>query len=545
MNFKFIELNSSLFYSEYFICTIIIYLFITYLLIINNILNILIQRIICDCLIILFLLINFLLINESLFFAINLNLSNYIIINKSLIFDYLSVIFKFILICSSFIFFIIISIILNDYKLNFFEFILFIVFNIFGLIFLGSTYNLMLIFISLELISFSSYFLVAFKKNYYYSIECGIKYLIINTVSGCFFLIGSLLIYYNLGSILIQDINLLILNLEYLFINYTTIINKNILFKVESFYYYFEFTSLKYIFFEYLFINTSFLISSNFILNFGFTLIILSIFIKLSMSPFHLWALEVYEKSVSITIFFFILLSKLGYFIILLRICYFLLNNYNFILNFFILLIILLSIFTGSLSNLIQKKIKTVLVYSSISHIGYMLLAFNINSSLSLEVFYFYLINYILSNIIIWFIILNLIKKSNNYKNKFSKNITDFIILNNTNKLIALSLLLVLLSIAGLPPFVGFFSKLGVFLVLISENLFSLILFILFFTVISIFYYIRLTKILYFENIKIGKLYEPLNSFNCFLLSFFSFILFFLFLNPKLLYLLIHILIFI
>lgn len=472
----------------------------------------------------------------------DLNIINYTLFSKILIFDNLSVIFKFLIIFLSLIFFLIISTLLNDYKVTAFELILFILFNIVGSIFICSSYNLMLIFICLELISFSSYFLIAFKKHCYYSIECGIKYLIISTISGCFFLIGSLLLYYNLGSILIRDLNLLILNLEYLFLNYNNTILKKLLLKIEGFYYYLEFINFKTFLFEHLSINISLSINSSFIIGLSFILIILSIFIKLSMSPFHLWALEVYEKSLSITVFFFTLLGKLTYFIVLFRVYYFLLSSYNFIFNSFILLIIFLSIIFGAFSNLIQKKFKTILVYSSISHIGYILLSFSINSALSLEISYFYLINYLLSNIIIWFTVLNLIKNNDN-TNKFSKNITDFTVLNNTNKLVALSLLLVFLSIAGLPPFVGFFSKLGIFLVLISESLFFIVLLILFFTTVSIFYYIRLIKILYFENLQIGKLYIPLNSFNSFILCFFSFTLFFLFINPKLLYLFIHILV--
>lgn len=95
-------------------------------------------------------------------------------------------------------------------------------------------------------------------------------------------------------------------------------------------------------------------------------------------------------------------------------------------------------------------------------------------------------------------------------------------------------------SIAGIPPFVGFLAKFGIYLALISEQLFSLILIISLCSVISTFYYIRLIKILYFENVKIGELYWPLNSFNVFIFCLCSFIICFLFLNPKFLYLIIH-----
>lgn len=535
-----IELKYNLFYIEYFLGVILLYILFTYILVINNIFNILIHKVVNDCLSLGFILIILLIINESLFFILDLNISNFIGLNKIIVFDYLSIIFKFIIACLSFIFFSIISTILKDYKLTAFELLLLLLFNLLGLLFLCSSSNLILIFLSLELVSFSSYFLISFKKAYYYSIECSIKYLIISTISGFLFLTGSLLIYYYLGSISIQDITLLIINIEYLLLNPKILLIKELLIQIENFSYYLKFISFKDLFLEYLLINRNFVTNSKLIIELGILLLVLSIIIKLSMSPFHLWSLEIYEKLISIITFFFIILSKFSYFIILYRFCHLLLNKPNFILNSVILLISLLSIIIGSCSNLIQKRMKTLIIYSSISHLGYLVLTFMIGSAFSMEVFYFYLLNYILSNIIIWFLILSLIKQRNNYINKLAKNITDFIVLNKTNKIAALSLLIILFSIGGLPPFVGFFNKLGIFLVLISEHLLTMVFLIGLSSLISIFYYIRLIKILYFENITVGKLYKPLISFNCFLLCLFSFMLFFWFINPKLLYLIIH-----
>jgi NADH-quinone oxidoreductase subunit N len=289
-----------------------------------------------------------------------------------------------------------------------------------------------------------------------------------------------------------------------------------------------------------LLLNKCFLISSRPVIELGFLFISLSIAIKLATSPFHLWALEIYERSTSIITFFFILLGKLSYFVILYRVYYFCLNNHNLLTDLFIVFISLASIIMGSFSNLKQKQVKTLLVYSSVTHVGYILLAFNIRSLFSVEVAYFYLLNYLLSNVVIWFIILLLIKRQVNYRSKFSKSITDFLLLNKTNKIATVGLLITLFSISGLPPFIGFFSKFGILLVLVSENLITIILIVILSTILSVFYYIRLIKVLYFENVKVGKLYYPLHSFNCFIFSSYSFMLSFLFINPKLLYLLIH-----
>lgn len=537
-----IKLNYTLFFVEYFVSIVIIYLLVTYSLLVANIFSIVINKAINDSLSLIFLFTGFLILNDFLFFIIDFNSIGFFDLKKLMLFDYFSVISKLIICFLSSMFFITVSNILKDYKLTSFEFILLLLFNILGLIFLCSSYDLLLIFVSLELVSLSSYFLVSIKKNYYYSIECGIKYLIINTISGSFFLFGSFLFYYNLGVILIPDIYLLSLNIEHLYFSVNNIIFKKLLFKLEYFQYqhYLQFVTSKLWFFEYLLINKYILMNAKPIVELGFLFIILSIIIKLSLSPFYLWSLEIYEKSVSIVTFFLIVLIKLSYFAILYRICFFMLDRNNFIMNSFLLIISFLSIVVGSFGNLRQKKVKTLLVYSSISHIGYVLLAFSVNSFFSLEACYFYLLQYLLSNIIIWFIVLNLIKKQKYYQNKLSKNIGDFMLLNKTNKIFSLGLLIILFSISGIPPFIGFLAKFGIYLVLISEQFFSLILIVSLCSIISTFYYIRLIKIFYFENVRIGILYLPLNSFNVFIFCFFSFTICFLFLNPKFLYLIIH-----
>lgn len=535
---NFINLNYFLFFIEYFVVIIIIYILVVYLLILGNIFNIITQNILNNSLILIFLLLNILILNDIIFYLIDLNCNFLIILNKSLIFDYISIIMKLLLVYLSFFFFLIVSNLFKYYKLTFFELLLLFLFIILGLIILNSSYNLLLIFIAIELISFSCYFLVALKKNYYYILECSIKYIIINSLSGSFFLLGSLLIYYSIGSICVSNIHIFILKNEYLFTIKNNIIIKKLVFKIEYFIYYLNFIDFKFWFFEYMLINNYLLNNTKFIIELGILFILVSLLIKLFYSPFHIWAIQIYEKTSSIIIFFFLLIIKLGYFIILFRISFFLLNIEY--LNIIILIIGLISIITGSYSNLKQKKVKTLLVYSSITHMGYILLVFSINSFFSLEIFCFYLINYLLSNIIIWFIILSLIKKDKIYINKYSKNITDFIVLNKINKTITFGLFIVLFSIGGMPPFIGFFAKLGIFLVLISEKLFSLIIIVSFCSIISIFYYIRLIKIIYFENLLVGKLYFPIGSFNIFIFCFFSSILIFLFFNPKLIYLIIH-----
>ena len=211
MIINFINLNYFLLFIEYFLIIIIIYILIVYPLVLGNIFNIIVQDVLNNCLILIFLLLNLLFLNDPMFYLIDLKSSFFITLNKSLIFDNMSVFIKLVLIYLTFFYFLIITNLFKYYKLTLFELLVLFLFIIIGLLFMSSGYNLLLIFIAIELISFSSYFLVALKKHYYYILECSIKYLIIGIISGLFFLLGSLLMYFSIGSILVSDINLFIL----------------------------------------------------------------------------------------------------------------------------------------------------------------------------------------------------------------------------------------------------------------------------------------------------------------------------------------------
>jgi NADH-quinone oxidoreductase subunit N len=533
MIISFINLNFFYLFIEYFIGIIIIYMFIVFILLINNITNIILQRTICECLSLLFILILYLILNDEIYFFIGLN--NFVGFNKYIIFDYLSTISKIIIIFFSFIFFLIISDFLKNYKLTSFEFLILFLFSIFGLIFLCSSNDLILVFLSIELISLPSYLLASFKKTSSYSVESGIKYLIIGAISSSFFLLGTSFFYYYTASLLLSDFKILFSNLSYLFF----VKNNDIFFNffiVNNTGIFFNFSD--YIL-EFLIINNQ--NSSNYqsFIEVGLLLITLSIFIKLSVAPFHLWSLDVYEGSPTVSTFFFTLITKLSFFVFLFRLYYSLFSEYD-IFSFYCMVVGFLSIFVGSFGNLRQKKIKTLIAYSSVSHLGFVLLAFSSSSLLGFEMFFLYLFVYMLSNIIIWYPILIFKNEVLNYKNKLSKNISDFVLLSKSNQILAIGLAIVFFSLAGIPPLIGFFTKFNVFFSLLVVKHYFISVFSILFTVISSFYYLRLIKILFFENVIVGKLFYPVISNNMFIYCWSVFILIFLFFNPTLLYLIIH-----
>lgn len=282
------------------------------------------------------------------------------------------------------------------------------------------------------------------------------------------------------------------------------------------------------------------MLNTNFIF-IGFMLICVSLFIKLSIAPFHLWSLDVYEGSPNVTTFFFTVIPKMALFVLLMRICY--ISFYpifvtNFQIYFFLLAV--LSIFIGSLGGLEQRKLKTLLAYSSISHTGYLLLSFSTANLEGMQMMFYYLIIYMVSGLAFWAVYLFLRQKRSSYFNKSNKELGDLILLSESNPMLAFILAITLFSIAGIPPIVGFLAKVGIFLVVVKSSAYLIAVLSILFSVISTFYYIRLIKILYFENILVGKLYLPITTQKALLISILALALIILCVDPMLAYLLFY-----
>lgn len=286
--------------------------------------------------------------------------------------------------------------------------------------------------------------------------------------------------------------------------------------------------------------SDSALFSSMFDLNFAITgllIVLLALFFKLALAPFHLWSPDVYEGSPSSSTFFFMVLSKFGIFVFLLRLCYF--GFYSFIpyWQFYSILVASASIFIGSVAGLKQRKLKSLLTYSSINNMGFVLLAFSVGGFEGVQVKFYYLIVYILASICIWSIVLNLQLKRKHYFEKQNRDIGDLALLQESNNIVAQNLGITLFSLAGLPPMVGFLAKMGVFKALSGVSVYYFSVINILFSVIATFYYLRITKVIFFENILVGNLYATMYSKKIFIVNFLTFLLIFLFFNPMFLYL--------
>jgi NADH-quinone oxidoreductase subunit N len=538
--YSVVFLQSFTVFPEYFIAISAIYVLIVVTLITYNVYGLIVQRALSECMTLILVMACYLIINDDLMVFDFLSLSN-VIIN-----DQLALFTKFIVCFSSAIYFFLIADSLKEQKLTSFEYLLILLFAVLGLMLLCSSNDLLTAYLAIELTSLSSYILASFKKTSSYSVDAGIKYFITGAVSSAFFLLGSSLIYALSGSIYIADLwdlfhyEKFLPDLQTIWIQY---FNEPAL--KEEKYFSHALASVIVAVYNYgsfwdSWYNTPPIVYNYSFLEFGLTLILFSLFIKLALAPFHLWSLDVYEGSPTSSTFFFAVIAKLSVFVFLLRLCYVGLFRLNESWQFYALWVGVLSVFVGSFGGIKQRKLKTLLAYSSTSHMGYALLAFSTGYSFGVQMLLFYLVIYIVSGLSIWSIILSLRLKKKNLVSKYNKELGDLILLRKSNAAFAFAFSLTMFSIAGIPPLIGFFAKMSVFLTVIISEFYAIALISILCSVVSTFYYIRIVKVLYFENLLVGKLYYPLESNKTIMLGFLIFLLIFLFANPTFLYLIIH-----
>ena len=505
-------------------------------------------------------------------------------------------------------------------KINQFEYVLLFLFSVLGLFILCSANDLITAYLAIELQTLAFYVLASFNRNSTFSVDAGIKYFILGSLSSGIFLFGASLLYGVSGTVnftefrelfvfqtefkentnlddlseiyhhsllmshiksdlnyyLIKgDIKILekfpVLMSEISYFNLDSFIDKlcviNLLIeKYDSILLFlilnfkdFEIGSL--IFDMYSFKNLDnnsgiiFLISllemSNTYLSNLFTLeecfnlelikfallfILISLLFKLAVAPFHIWSPDVYENSPSASTFFFSVVPKLSIFILMIRIFYY--SFFSFFETWKIILIsvISLTVLIGSFGGIEQRKLKSLLVYSSISHMGYSLIAFGSGTFDNLQILFSYLIIYSFSGLCIWSIFILTRVKSNHFK-KQNKDLTDLVSFSKSNYTLATFFSVVLFSVAGFPPMIGFLVKINIFLTAIESSMYFIVLVSILCSVVATFFYIRIIKILYFENLTAGKLYYPISSSGIYLLSGLFWSLVFLFINPSLFFL--------
>ena len=361
------------------------------------------------------------------------------------------------------------------------EYPLILLFIVSGAVFLASTGDLVSIFISIELQSYGLYLLSTLYRNSEQATSGGLTYFLLGGLSSCFILLGTSLLYANSGTTNLDGI--------YVITSISDLENDNsnkVLYWYKSYY-----------------INFSLLIFS------------IGFLFKVSAAPFHFWSPDVYDAIPTIVTTFVAIVAKISIFILLLELVHYTSNslfNFQFSWTTSLLVSSLLSMIIGTVVGLAQFRIKRLLAYSTISHVGFILLALSINSIESIQAFIFYLIQYSISNLNAFIILISIgfsyfwyINDSKEFKELVDKNNSPIQLINQLkgyfyiNPVLSLSLVITIFSFVGIPPLMGFFAKQMVLSAALDSGFIFLTLVAILTSVISAVYYLNVIKQVFFQ----------------------------------------------
>jgi proton-translocating NADH-quinone oxidoreductase chain N len=389
------------------------------------------------------------------FLVVNNPLTNILIFNNLFIINDLSNIFKWLTLMATLCCLLITT---GRIGINNFEYLILILCSTFGLLCLISSADLISMFLSLEVQSLSFYILASIHKNSAFSTEAGLKYYILGALSSGILLLGISFIYGIAGST-----------------NFETL---------GKFFFGFDLSNL----------NQD--VTNEVIA--GIICIFVGVLFKLTAAPFHMWSPDVYEGSPFLVTIILSTVPKMGILIIAIQIFFFVLFAGFIYWQAIAVLCSVLSVSVGVLKALQQTKIKRFLAYSSIAHVGFLLLGFCTGSIIGLQSIWLYIVIYTVSMLNIWSII-SAIKKINGGNRV--RYINDLQGLSRLSPLLAYTFAINMFSMAGLPPLVGFFAKFYILFSSFESGVSILVIIcILLFSVVSAFYYIRFIKIIFFDD---------------------------------------------
>jgi NADH-quinone oxidoreductase subunit N len=408
--------------------------------------------------------------------------------------DSFTQIIKQILLMSTFLCLFISETSLTKQKMSNFEYIVLVLCSVLGLMLLISSNNLLSLYLSMEMQSLCLYVLATSKKQSHFSLESGMKYFVLGSLSSAFFLLGASLLFGIFGTVNFTDLSL------YLGLGSQA--------------------------------DSIFFTSFNSAIYFSVFLIATTFLFKIAAAPFHMWAPDVYEGSPSSITVFFAVVPKIAFFAVFSH--FFQPFFLMFDLTTFFSVVSMLSLLIGSFGALGQTKLKRLLAYSSVTHVGYMLLAFSLNTFDGMQALFFYLIVYIITNLAIWTVYFCLTSSVNLGK---PRTLADLVALSKTNPLIGLTSLLAVFSLAGIPPLVGFSAKLMVLLAALDSSLYFPVFIAVFSNIISAIYYLKMIKNLYFDTTLPTVSSFPVSKVCSLVMLILVFFLVYLFFNPTLLWL--------
>jgi len=389
-----------------------------------------------------------LLVTAVIIFNETLGIKQTLLFNGSIIIDYLSSFMKIVTLLAAFLVLLISSNYLKIFKIFKIEYPILILSSVLGMMVMISSNDLIVFYMGLELQSLALYVLATFNRDQLKSSEAGLKYFVLSALSSGLLLYGCSLIYGFAGS---TNFNLIADQLN----------------------------------------------DDQYALTFGIVFILVGLAFKISAVPFHMWAPDVYEGSPTSVTLFFTMVPKVAALTVFIRFLYVPFLNLIDQWQMIIIFLSIASMLFGAVAAIGQTNLKRLIAYSSISHIGYALAGLATGSNEGIQSSVIYIIIYILMNLGLFSCLL-MMKRNNEY----FESIEDLSGLSKNHPLLSLSLLIILFSLAGIPPLAGFFAKFYIFKSVLEQSMYFLAIVGLLSTVVAAFYYLRIIKIMYFDKEK-------------------------------------------
>ncbi|RVU39302.1 NADH-quinone oxidoreductase subunit NuoN [Hwanghaeella grinnelliae] len=339
-------------------------------------------------------------------------------------------------------------------KMDRFEFPILVTFATLGMLMMVSANDLLSLYIGLELQSLSLYVVASFQRDSIRSTESGLKYFVLGALSSGLLLYGCSLIYGFSGTTQFDTLALALTGDD---------------------------------------------TSKGLIV--GIVFLIAALAFKVSAVPFHMWTPDVYEGAPTPVTAFFAVAPKIAAMALFLRT---MLGPFGDLVadwGQIIWLVSVASMLLGAFAAIAQSNIKRLMAYSSIGHIGYALMGLAAGNEEGLKGVLIYLAIYLIMNVGVFACILSM-----KVQNRMVENITDLAGLGKSNPAMAVLLMVLMFSMAGIPPMAGFFGKFFVFMAALNAELYALAIIGAVSSVVGAFYYLRIIKIMYFD--------EPVEAFD-------------------------------
>ncbi|NWG87293.1 MAG: NADH-quinone oxidoreductase subunit NuoN [Hydrogenophilaceae bacterium] len=326
------------------------------------------------------------------------------------------------------------------------EYFALILFAVLGMMVMISASHFLTLYLGLELLSLSLYTLVALQRDSAVASEASMKYFVLGALASGFLLYGMSILYGMTGSLELARV-------------------------VEAVE-----------------------VGNPSLLAFGLVFVVAGLAFKLGAAPFHMWVPDIYHGAPSAVTLFIGSAPKLAAFAIVMRLLVDGLHPAVGDWQQMLAIMAVLSLIIGNLAAIMQSNIKRMLAYSTIAHMGFLLLGVLSDSYAGYSAAMFYVITYALMSLGAFGMVVYLSRAGFE-----AENLDDFKGLNAKHPWLAAIMAMLMLSLAGLPPFVGFYAKLMVLQALVGAGWLWLAVIAVVFSLIGAFYYLRVVKVLYFD----------------------------------------------